>query len=137
LDVSASANIATLPGGTNPLDFNARASSYRVGLAFDSPLNRQNERNTYRATLVNYQRARRAFMDLDDRIQRSIRLDVRNLETERLNFEIARQSLISAVRQLRAAYARQLLAENIDPVSTLNILNAINSVLAARNTLIG
>src|SRR5262249_22749572 len=49
----------------------------------------------------------------------------------------ARQSLISAVRQLRAAYARQLLADKIDPVSTINILDAINRVLGARNTLIG
>ena len=136
VDVSFNANLSTIPGGENPLDFNARASSYRVGVQLDGPLNRQAERNTYRAALVNYQRARRAFMGLDDRIQRDIRLDVRNLDNERLNFEIARQSLISATRQQRAARRRQLVAENIDPVNTINILNAINAVLTARNNLI-
>jgi outer membrane protein TolC len=137
LDVTFNANIATPPGGNNPLDFRVVASTYRAGLQFDSPLNRQAERNIYRASLVNYQRARRAYMALDDRIQRTIRLDVRNLETERLNFDIAQLSLISAVRQHQAARDRMVLAEKIDPVTTLNILNALNAVLAARNTLIG
>lgn len=136
LDASFNANIGTLPGGTNPVDFRATASSYRVGLQFDSPLNRLAERNTYRASLVNYQRSRRSFMALDDRIQRAIRVDLRNLETERLNFEIARQSLISAVRQLQGANDRLTTAERIDPVATLNILNANAAVLGARNTLI-
>ncbi len=137
LDVSFNANVGTIPGGTNPVDFNARASSYRVGLQFDSPLNRLAERNAFRAAQINYQRSRRAFMALDDRIQRAIRFDLRNLETERLNFEIARQSLIAAVRQVRAVQGQQLLAEKVDPVSTINLLNAFAAVLNARDTLIG
>ena len=39
----------------------------------------------------------------DDVVQRSVRLDLRSLNADRLNFNIARQSLISAARQVEAA----------------------------------
>jgi hypothetical protein len=104
---------------------------------FDGPLNRLAQRNDYRATLIAYQRTRREFMLLQDQIERAIRLDLRNLRTARLNFEIARQSLIIAARQLEAAREELfLLGAAADPTSTQNILNALNDVLRARNTLI-
>ncbi len=135
LDVVFNANIATPPGGANPVDFRASASSYRVGLQFDSPLNRQVERNLYRASLVNYQQARRAYMALEDQIQQAVRRDVRQLETDRLNFEIARQSLINAARQVEEARDR-LLVEKPSDISTQNVLIALNSLLTAKNALI-
>jgi hypothetical protein len=135
LDVVFNANIATPPGGANPVDFSASASSYRVGLLFDSPLNRQRERNLYRASLVNYQQARRAYMALDDRIQQAVRRDVRQLETDRLNFEIARQSLVNAARQVEEARGR-LLVEKPSDISTQNVLTALRSLLQAKNALI-
>src|SRR5207249_5842401 len=85
LDIVFNANIATPPGGANPVDFRASASSYRVGFQFDSPVNRKAERNAYRASFVNDEQARRAFMALDDQIQQDVRRDVRQLETDRLN----------------------------------------------------
>lgn len=135
LDVTFNANIATPPGGANPVDFRASASSYRVGLLFDSPLNRQRERNLYRASLVNYQQARRAYMALDDRIQQAVRRDVRQLETDRLNFEIARQSLVNAARQVEEARDK-LLVEKPSDISTQNVLNALRFLLQAKNALI-
>jgi outer membrane protein TolC len=136
LDLVFNANIATVPGGNNPVKFSAAASSYRVGLQFDSPLNRKIERNVYRASLINYQQARRAFMALDDRIQQAIRRDVRQLETDGLNFEIARQSLIVAARQVEEARERVRVDPQLTDIATQNVLNALNSLLLARNTLI-
>src|SRR5262249_6357181 len=111
---------------------------YSVGFLFDSPLNREAERNNYRASQIAYQRARRAFMALDDSVEREIRLDLRQLQAERLNFEIQRQSLISAVRQVESAREELLALEGAaDPTSTQNILQALSAVLSAQNGLIG
>src|SRR5262249_49393334 len=52
-------------------------------------------------------------------------------------FEIARQSLISAARQVEAAREELLLlGNNADPTSTQNILNALTNILLAKNALI-
>ncbi len=137
LTVTGKATIATPPGTKNPVDFRASASDYQVGLAFDSPLNRLAERNAYRTAQINYQSERRTFMALDDNIQASIRLDLRNLETERASFVIARQSLISAARLVEAARDNLLLADKgAGTTITQDVLNALSSLLQAKATLI-
>ncbi len=137
LDVVFNGNIATPPVGVNPFDFRSSASSYSVGLRLDTPLNRLAERNAYRASQIAYQQSRRAFMILEDQIERAVRLDLRQLNTARLNFEIARQSLVIAARSVEGAQAELLqLGANADPTSTQNILNALNDVLRNQNALI-
>lgn len=137
LNVTVNGNIATPPVGVNPFDFRSSASTYSVGLHFDAPLNRLAERNAYRASQIRYQQARRAFMVLADQIERAVRLDLRNLNTARLNFEIARQSLVIAARSVEGAREELLqLGPNADPTSTQNILNALNDLLRNQNALI-
>lgn len=137
LNLMFNMNLATKPGGSNPVDFRAAASSYKVGVQFEAPLTRLAERNAYRTSLIGYQRARRSFMALDDTVQRSIRRDLRNLEAERLNFEIARQSLISAARQVEGAREQlRLVTQAAETNTTQNILTALNAVLAAKTQLI-
>jgi outer membrane protein TolC len=137
LDVTATANIATRPFGSNPVDFRSSASQYTVGFAFDSPLNRLAERNAYRESLIVYEQSRRNFMALDDQIQTGVRLDIRNLETDRASFGIARQTLISAARQVEAARDRLLVIPNAaDTTGTQDVLNALSALLQAKSTLI-
>jgi outer membrane protein TolC len=137
-DLIVNANIATKPFDNNPVDFRASASTYSVGFHFEAPLNREIERNAYRASQIAYQQARRNFMALEDQITTQIRRDLRELKTERLNFEIQRQKLISAARQLEAARDRLLVIANAaDTTGTINILNALSSLLNAKNGLIG
>jgi FtsZ-interacting cell division protein YlmF len=136
LNVVAGVNLATGPDPNGPLDFSARASSYNVGLQFDAPLNRFAERNSYRASLINYQRARRQWMAARDGVILGIRRGLRQLETDRINFNIARNSLIAAARQVDAARERLLLSGANDTTGTLDILNALNSLLSAKNALI-
>jgi outer membrane protein TolC len=137
LNVTASANVATLPLGSHPFDFRASASQYTVGVQFSGPLNRVAERNAYRASQLFYQQSRRDFMALEDQIAASIRQDIRNLAQERVNFNIARLALISAARQLDATRERLLLVERAsDTTSTLDILNALTSLLNAKIGLI-
>jgi outer membrane protein TolC len=134
---SFAANIGTKPGGINPFDFRSSNSSYTVGIHLEAPLDRQAERNAYRASLLNYEEARRSFMALEDNIERQIRADLRQLETARQSFEINRQSLITAARAVEAAQDRLLIAETAtDSTQTINVLNALNSLLTAKQQLI-
>jgi outer membrane protein TolC len=136
-NVVVGGNINTAPDASNPFDFSALASSYRVGVQLEGPLNRQAERNAYRVSLINYQRARRTYMGQEDAVIQAIRRDLRQLETDRLNFVLARQTLISAARQVEAARERLLLGGAANPsTGTLDILNALNALLQAKNALI-
>ena len=137
LDVVFDADIETEPGSNKPFDFSAAASSYRLGLRFDAPLNRKAEANNYRASLVNYQRARRFFIALQDTIQQDVRRDLRQLKTDALNFEIARESLLVAARQVEQTRDQLLLAAPGDSSSTQDVLNALNELLGAKDALIG
>jgi outer membrane protein TolC len=133
----ANANIATPGTNANPVDFRAAASTYTVGFHFEAPLNRLAQRNAYRASLIVYQQARRNFMAAEDGVEEQIRLDLRNLNLQQISFEIARQSLVSSALQLQSARQDLLAPGNIDPTTTLNILNALTSLLNAKNQLIG
>jgi outer membrane protein TolC len=137
LNVTASANVATPPLGDRPFDFRASASQYTVGVQFSGPLNREAERNAYRASQIAYQQSRRDFMALSDQINSSIRQDLRTLEQQRINFGIARLALISAARQVEATRERLLLVANAsETTSTLDILNALTNLLQAKSGLI-
>lgn len=137
LNVVSGMNIGTLPGTYNPFDFSAQASSYRVGLQFDGPLTRVVERNTFRSSIIQYHRARRTYLNRCDSVVQGLRRNLRQLETDRLNFEIARQSLIAAARQLEATRMRLLIGGDLNPATgTLDTLTALSSLLAAKNTLI-
>ncbi len=140
LNLTLNANIATPLTSNNPVAFSATANTYSAGLQFNAPLNREAERNIYRQSLINYQAERRTYMSLDDQIQRSIRLDLRQLETDRLSFDIARRSLVTAARQVESAeYNLRLTAgqQAQQTTVTIDVLNAYTALLSAKNSLIG
>jgi hypothetical protein len=66
--------------GNNAGRFDSRAGAARVGLRFDTPLNRLAERNAYRESQVDYQRARRDYMLFEDRISQSLRNTLRIID---------------------------------------------------------
>lgn len=140
LNVVAGANIGTEPGSKNPFNFSAQASQYTLGLEVDGPLNRMAERNNYRASLIAYQRAKRAYVGLSDSIEFSIRRDLRTLKQLELSFEISRQQLLAAARQLENS--RLILLgpkdrRSTNDTTTINLLQALTNLLNARNTLVG
>ncbi len=141
LTVRLNGTLVTEAGGKNPLEFGAEGSRLAAGIQFDGPLNRQFERNVYRQSLVIYQRSRRTYMALSDNVELDVRTGIRELQRQRINFEIARQQLLVAVRQL--AIERRLLTAPVqdrerrgdDGAATLRILSAQQSLLVARNGL--
>jgi outer membrane protein TolC len=136
LEVSASANLGTDPDHDNAFRFDSSANRYTVGVQFDGPLERMAERNNYRAAQITYQRARRSYMAAEDSIINDIRQDLRALELSRFNFDIARQQLITATRQVDEAQFNLRTGTTADSNLTRDLLDALQGLLAARNDLI-
>lgn len=136
LDVVLGTDLGTDPGRINPLRFDSSASRFSAGLQFDGPLNRLVERNTYRASQIEYQRTRRTYMQAKDRILFDVRNTLRNLNLNRLQFEITRQQLITAARQVEQAQFNLRSSTEPDSNLTRDLLQALQSLLAARNSLI-
>ncbi|MEZ6096133.1 MAG: TolC family protein [Pirellulaceae bacterium] len=137
LDVTAGATIATDPTKANIVGFDSSANSYRVGVNLDGPLNRFNERNSYRASQIAFQNARRDFMAAEDSITNRIRSDLRDLRIQRLNFQIARQQVIAATRQVDEAQFNLRTAAQSSTNLTRDLLQALQGLLSSKNNLIG
>jgi len=139
VDIRTEGDIRT-PVGDNPLDFRGVESSFRTGISFTAPLDQIDERNSFRTAVINYQRARRDYMALEDGIKLAVRNSWRRLELGNQNFETARQSIRISALQFDSS-----VEDAANPVqqqgaraqsSSLNLLNALNQVLQSQNQLI-
>lgn len=136
LDLKLQADLATDPGQNIPLRFDSSASRLSAGLQLDGPLNRIGERNTYRATQIAYQRARRDYIAARDAIAFEVRNNLRILSRERFQFEITRQQLITAARQVDAAQFNLRSSQESNSNLTRDLLTALQTLLRTRNGLI-
>ncbi|MBU4271692.1 MAG: TolC family protein [Planctomycetes bacterium] len=98
LDVTFSGDINTL--GNNPIRFRGTTGRLRVGLQFDPPLTRLAERNLYRESLIDYQRARRRYYAYEDRVSQSLRDILRTINRYQLDFELRRAAVHVAISQV-------------------------------------
>ncbi|MCR9296214.1 MAG: TolC family protein [bacterium] len=73
----------------DPFDLNLDGSTTRLSLEFDAPLNRRIERNIFRLALIDYNVALRNVIAAEDSIKLDIRNDLRALELNQNQFEIA------------------------------------------------
>ncbi|MDZ4687173.1 MAG: TolC family protein [Planctomycetaceae bacterium] len=144
LNVVARGDVGT-SGGNKPFDFRGDRSTFQAGVQFTAPLDQVLERNAYRQSQINYQRARRAYMALEDDVKLDVRTEWRALVALKQNFETARQNLRIAALQLdsnietlnqpvRAGQAQP--QGNQQSNQGLNLINALQSVLNAQNELI-
>jgi hypothetical protein len=148
LNVTVQGNLNTVPlgaGSTAPFEFRESQSSYRMGLNFVAPLDQVAQRNNYRAALITYQQARRAYMLNEDQVKLAIRQEWRQLKAIQTQFELARRSVRFAAMQYDQAVIGAL-----DPAvgvgggggggsansTGLKIISALNTVLSAQNNLI-
>jgi outer membrane protein TolC len=136
LSVTASANLRTDDDRDNAFRIDSENNEYNVGLEFDGPLNRFNERNSWRLAEINYQSTRRAYMEAEDGIVNQVRLDLRQLRTNRFNFQIARQQLITATRQVEQAQFNLRTATTGDSSLTQDLLQALQSLRDTKTQLI-
>lgn len=149
VNVTVQGDIRTVPlgsGSTAPFEFRGDQSSYRMGLNFVAPLDQVAQRNNYRAALVSYQQARRAYMLAEDTVKLNIRQAWRQLNVIQTQFEITRKSVRFAAMQYDQAVESALAPAGVSSggggggssnnSTGLNIISALNTVLGAQNNLI-
>ena len=139
--VSLSNQLITPPNNTNPFGFVDQAKQFSLAINAELPLVRLAERNTFRANLINYQRARRTLQNAEDTLKLNIRNDVRLLQLLYLQYEIARKNFVLNIRVRDQAF-EQIVAPPAPgaaaqgAVQTNNLLGAQNGLLGSKNNLV-
>jgi outer membrane protein TolC len=113
LNVGYNLQSQTAPGNNNPLAFSSATTAQQLSLNFQLPLNRLAERNAYRTALINYQRARRSLMGLEDSIASQVRFDVRQLQLFGENYKIQKKVIQSLYSQVENAL--EVIIAPVDP----------------------
>ena len=142
LDLTFSGDLGTI--GNNPAAFNGNNGDLRVGLRFDAPFTRRQERNTYRSVMIQYQQTRRSLYQFQDSVNFNLRNLLRTLAQLQINMEIQRRAVVIAIR--RVDKTREDLnrppavalpgqqPESLGPTVALNLITALNDLQAAQNT---
>ena len=136
LNVTGRVKIGSDANSNSPFKLDSANNEYNIGVQFDGPLNRLNERNIYRASQIQYQRASRDYIAAEDQIANEVRLVLRRLELSRVSFQIARQQVVAATRQVDQAQIDLRRSSQADSNLTLNLLLALEGLLDAKNGLI-
>jgi hypothetical protein len=122
----------------NPLSLQGRTGRLRVGLQWDSPLTRLQERNRYRQVLIEYQQAKRAFYLYEDSVWQTLRSLLRNVRFSQYNFELQRYAVRVAAQQILAnedlRQINETLSQASDSNAARNSVSALNDLLQAQNT---
>ncbi|TWU36195.1 coiled-coil domain-containing protein [Novipirellula artificiosorum] len=139
LDVVFNGDIGNV--GNNPLDLRSSTGRLRVGLQWDAPITRLRERNSYRAALISYERAKRAMYGFEDDVWQTLRTEIRQLQANRLTFELGRQAVVIAASQVELNADRRALNEarsqGNGPTAARDAITALDALLRAQNTLLG
>lgn len=121
----------------NPFHLKGTTGRLRVGMQFDAPIVRLSERNTYRQSLIEYQQARRSYYTAEDAIARSLRTTLRTMETNKINFEFQRYSVIVAAEQIDLnediRVLREALRQPSGATAARDSVQALNDLLNAQN----
>lgn len=136
-DLVFAGDLATV--GDNPLRFRDTNGRIRVGFEYDAPLTRLAERNQYRQSLIEYQQARRNFMETEDRIYQGLRSTLRSADLNQINFELRRTAVQIAISQVDLARLRLnepprpgVVAE-FSPTTAQNLVNSLSDLLNVQN----
>jgi hypothetical protein len=98
LDVFFSGSIQNV--NDNVFSLRPNTGPMRVGVQFDAPITRLQERNAYRQSLIEYQQARRNYYLFEDSTAAALRSQLRQLTSFQINFELNRLAVLEAARQV-------------------------------------
>jgi outer membrane protein TolC len=128
LDVSLDYQSVSDPGDSTPaINWDRRRWSSSVDL--DLPIDRKAERNIYRATLVQVERAKRARDLTFDRARLEIYDSWRALGQEKQNFKIAEEGVALASRRLE----EQILLAELGRGQAMDLVDAQEDLVDAQN----
>ncbi len=138
LDLSAGAawggQRGALSGDQPDVGLRLGDGTYRGGLGFDLPFERTGERNSYRASLINLDRAIRAAQDAEDSVKLQVLNGLRDLRVTAEDLRI--QAVSIQVAQQQEAAARRFFEEGRGEIRDLteaqdDLVNARNSFISA------
>jgi len=104
---------------------------YAALLSLDMPIERTKERNDYRNSLIDLERATRTVQTLEDQIKLSIRNELRTLLESRESLKIQAQAVVVAEKRVRSS---NLFLE-AGRIQIRDLLDAQDSLLSAQNSL--
>jgi hypothetical protein len=139
LDVLVSGGVGNT--GSNPLRLRSSTGTLRMGLRWDAPITRLEERNAYRQALIQYEQTKRGFYQFEDSLWQLLRGELRQLQANRLNFELGRQAIRIAASQIELN--ADIRTQNEDrgvgsgPTAARDAISALNDLLTAQNNLLG
>lgn len=134
-DVDLTVSAAVDTPGRQPLNLRFSQGAYSAGLEADLPLNRKEERNAYRASLIALEASRRAGDQQRDDVVLNVRDAWRNLQETAARYRIQEESLKLAEGRVRMT--RELLQANREGITTRDVLEALRAQLTAQNGLTG
>ncbi len=138
LDLTVSGDVQNY--GNNPLALRSSTGRMSLGLQWDAPITRLQERNNYRQSLIEYQRARREYYRFEDSIWQNMRTTLRTVRQRQLAFEIQRFAVQTATQQIGVNEDVRQINETlgvVSPTAARDAITALNDLLATQSELIG
>jgi hypothetical protein len=139
LDLTFSGDVQNV--GDNPLALRSATGRLRVGLAWDAPITRLQERNRYRQVLIEYQQAKRSYYQFEDSVWQGLRTTLRSIRQNQLSFELQRYAVRNAAQQVSINEDLRLINETLSqasgPTAARDAVSALGDLLNSQNLLIG
>lgn len=138
LDLTISGDVQNF--GNNPLAIRGSTGRMSMGLQWDAPITRLEERNNYRQALIEYQQARRNYYRFEDGIWANMRATLRIIRQRQLAFEIQRFAVQTATQQIGVNEDVRQINETLgtsSPTAARDAITALNDLLLTQSELIG
>ncbi len=112
-----------------------------MGLAWDAPITRLQERNRYRQALIEYQQAKRSYYQFEDAVWQGLRTTLRSIRQNQLSFELQRYAVRNAAQQVSInediRQINESLGQASGPTAARDTVSALGDLLQSQNLLIG
>jgi outer membrane protein TolC len=128
LTLGGSANFS---GNDNDGNLGFNRGRYAALLLLDLPIERTRERNDFRNSLIDLERATRSVQTTEDQIKLQIRSELRTLLESRENLKIQAQSVVVAEKRVKSS----TLFLEAGRIQIRDLLDAQDALLAAQNSL--
>ncbi len=139
LDFTFSGDIQNI--NDNPLSLRSSTGRLRVGLVWDAPITRLQERNNYRQSLIEYQQAKRNYYQFEDNVWLGLRSTLRSIRQNQLSFELQRFAVRNAALQVSInedlRQINETLSQASGPTTARDAVSALTDLLNSQGQLIG
>ncbi|MBX3422141.1 MAG: hypothetical protein KF752_11360 [Pirellulaceae bacterium] len=138
LDLTISGDLQNY--GPNPLALRGSTGRMTMGLQWDAPITRLQERNNYRQALIEYQQAKRAYYRFEDSVWQGMRTTLRTIRQRQLAFELQRFAVQTAAQQISVNEDVRQINETlgvVSPTAARDTITALNDLLLTQSELIG